>query len=76
MAKLNEAVRRNDEDHAVLESLSLLYLSDWKSRVTSQDLVQVTGPAGVEVLRYDDRRREVGGQARHHARERFDAARR
>ena len=76
MADLHEPVRRNDEDHAVLQGLPLLDHSDGQRRVAGEDLVQMAGAAGVEMLRDHDRRREVGRQARHDARERLDAARR
>ncbi len=76
VADLHEPVRGDDEDHAVLQRLSLLDHSDRQRGVTSEDLVQMAGAAGVEMLRDHDRRGEVGRQARHHAGERLDAARR
>ena len=43
----------------------------WRARIVAE----VAGPPRVEVLGDDDRCREVGGQAGHHAREGFDPAR-
>ena len=76
LADIHEAIRRNDEDHPVLEGLPLLDHPDRERRVAGQNLVKVAGAARVEMLRDHDRRREVGRQARHEASERLDAARR
>ena len=76
LAQVNDPVRRDHEDHAVLEGLSLLDHSDGQRGVAGENLVQVTGPAGIQMLGNHDRRGEVDRQARDHARERLDAARR
>jgi hypothetical protein len=73
LADLHEPVGGNDENHAVLQRLALLDHTHRQRCVAGEDLVQMTGPARVEMLGDDDRRRKVGRQARNDTRERLDA---
>ena len=67
VADVDEPVRGNDEDDAVLQRLPLLNHSHRKRRVSRENLVQMAWASGIEVLGYHDRRGEVGRQTRHEA---------
>ena len=58
---LDEPVRGDDEDHAVLERRRHLDDLDGHRGVAGEDLVEVTRPTRIEVLRDDDRSRELRG---------------
>ncbi len=75
LGDLDEAVRGDDEDDAVLEPCDPVDDRDRQDSVALQDLGQVARPPGVKVLGDDDRGWEIRRQVGDHARQRLDPAR-
>ena len=72
---LDEPVRWNDVDHAVFERRALVDHLDGQRRVSREDLAEMARPPRIEVLRDEDRRPKVGGQARDDRGQRLDPTR-